>query len=669
MSSIETTIKALRQEIEEHNHRYYVLAQPTIDDIAFDTLMRRLEQLEQEYPEFFDPNSPTQRVGSDRTSGFVSVAHSVPMLSLSNSYDYDEVRAYWQRLETGVFPDAPCVHCELKFDGLSIAVIYIDGVLQQAITRGDGVMGDDVTRNIRTIRSIPLRLQGNNIPRRIEVRGEILLPFPEFERINNERSAAGEAPFANPRNAASGTLKLLDPLVVSQRKLDCFFYALYCDDIEVDSQAERLSLCRSWGFKVSEYSQLSSSLDDIYAYIEHWDVARKELPYATDGIVLKLDSLSLQQLLGNTNKSPRWAIAYKYQPERVRTRLLGVTYQVGRTGVVVPVAELQPILISGTVVRRATLHNADFIESLDLREEDYVFVEKGGEIIPKIVGVDTSSRFDVQRTISFPSSCPDCGTLLNRAEGEAAFYCSNSLGCPMQIKGAIEHFCGRKAADINIGSETIAALYDRGFVHSIEDLYLLTADKLMQLDGFKEKSTNNLLKSIEQSKQRPYSSILFGLGIRLVGETVAKVLCRHFTSIDQLQEASLETLTSIDAIGPKIAQSIVAFFADTRGAATIAALKEAGLTLEAPQQILSEENNCSLEGQSIVISGTFVHHSREEYGTIIERCGGKKVSSISSKTTFVLAGNDMGPSKREKALSLGIPLISEEEFLSKIGEL
>ncbi len=668
MSTIEQTIKELRTQIEEHNYRYYVLAQPTIEDTVFDALMQRLEALEKEYPEYNDPNSPTQRVGSDRSERFVSVEHTYPMLSLSNSYNYDEVRAYWQRLTDLSGISNPSVHCELKFDGLSISVIYIDGNLHQAITRGDGRVGDDVTANVRTIRSIPLRLTGEGIPHRVELRGEIVLPFSEFERINNERKLQGEEPFANPRNAASGTLKLLDTSLVSQRKLDCYFYHLYADGQLPDGQQERLALCHSWGVKVSEHNQLASSLEEVYNYIEHWDVARKSLPCATDGVVLKLNSIPDQERLGTTNKSPRWAIAYKYQPERARTLLKGVSFQVGRTGVIAPVAELEPTLLSGTVVRRATLHNADFIESLDLREGDYVFVEKGGEIIPKIIAVDIDSRSGEKNRILYPNSCPDCGAPLEQKEGEVAIYCTNLSTCPMQIKGRLEHYCSRKAADINIGSKTIAALYEKGWLKKIEDFYALRADQLMQLEGFKEKATNNLLRSIEESKVRPYAALLFALGIRLVGETVAKTLAKRFPSIDLLRAASEEELTAIDAVGPKIAHSVVSFFEDQDTLRTLAALKANGILFEEATQDFSLPSSLLLEGKSIVISGTFQHHSREEYAAIIERLGGKKSSSISSKTAFVLAGADMGPSKKKEANSLGIKLLSEDDFLNLIGE-
>ena len=662
MPGVEERIEQLRSEIEQHNYRYYVLSTPLISDVEFDRLMQQLIDLEAQYPELITPTSPTQRVGSDRNPSFVSVRHSVPMLSLSNTYNYDEVREFWHRLHSG--NGSLTLDCELKFDGLSIAVVYLNGELSQAITRGDGIEGDDVTNNIRTIRSIPLRLLGENIPPRVEVRGEILLPYDEFERINSQRLAEGKDPFANPRNAASGTLKQLDTSVVSERRLDAFFYYLLVDGLDIDSHAERLRLAKSWGIKVSDYSTQCSTLEDIYAFIDHWDTARRSLPFATDGIVLKVDSLALQQTIGFTAKGPRWAIAYKYQPERASTQLIDVSYQVGRTGIITPVANLAPILISGTVVRRATLHNADFILSLDLHQKDYVYVEKGGEIIPKIAGVDKSLRQSDALPIVFPSTCPDCGTTLIKAEGEVGYFCPNKLGCPMQIKGSIEHYAQRKAADITIGPETIDALYSRGFVKSICDLYRLTADDILSLDGIKECATGNLLGSIEQSKSRPFPAILFGLGIRYIGENVAKILTRTFNSIESLMEASQEELQTIDGIGERIAESIVSFFADERNQKIIAALKEFGVTLSNPsEEGFSEAISRPLEGKSIVISGTFSQHTRDEYTQIIEQLGGKKVSSISQKTSFILAGEDMGPSKREKALSLGIPLLSEDEFL------
>ncbi|MCI6153633.1 MAG: NAD-dependent DNA ligase LigA [Bacteroidales bacterium] len=666
MPRVEDLVEQLRRAIEQHNYQYYVLSNPTISDAEYDHLMQQLIDLEQKNPELITSTSPTQRVGSDRTPEFKSVKHSSPMLSLSNTYNYDEVRSFWYRLP--IEEPGFCLNCELKFDGLSIAVIYIDGELTQAITRGDGVEGDDVTENIRTIRSIPLRLQGENIPHRVEVRGEVLLPYKEFERINKQRIAQGDAPFANPRNAASGTLKQLDTSVVSDRRLDAFFYFLLSEEVTEDSHFKRLQLAQSWGIKTSIYTQSCHSLEEIYDFINSWDTERLNLPFATDGIVLKIDSLALQQKIGFTSKYPRWAIAYKYQPERASTQLLSVSYQVGRTGIITPVANLAPILISGTLVRRATLHNADFMTALALHSADYVYVEKGGEIIPKIIGVDQALRSSEALPITFPTECPDCGTPLVKSEGEVGYFCPNQLGCPMQIKGAIEHYTQRKAADILIGPETINALFQANLVHSIADLYALSFDDISSLDGFKERATQKLLDSIEASKKRPFSAILFGLGIRYVGENVAKILARSFGSLDALSQASSDQLQSIDEIGTKIADSVVSYFADQRNLQIVESLKNRGvnLTSETSNSVLIEKVEVlKLAGCSVVISGTFAQHSREEYASIIEQLGGKKSSSISKKTSFVLAGQDMGPSKREKALSLEIPILTEEEFLKQ----
>lgn len=666
MPRVEDLVEQLRRAIEQHNYQYYVLSNPTISDAEYDHLMQQLIDLEQKNPELITSTSPTQRVGSDRTTEFKSVKHSSPMLSLSNTYNYDEVRSFWYRLP--IEEPGFRLNCELKFDGLSIAVIYIDGELTQAITRGDGVEGDDVTENIRTIRSIPLRLQGENIPHRVEVRGEVLLPYKEFERINKQRIAQGDAPFANPRNAASGTLKQLDTSVVSDRRLDAFFYFLLSEEVTEDSHFKRLQLAQSWGIKTSIYTQSCHSLEEVYDFINSWDTERLNLPFATDGIVLKIDSLALQQKIGFTSKYPRWAIAYKYQPERASTQLLSVSYQVGRTGIITPVANLAPILISGTLVRRATLHNAAFMTALALHSADYVYVEKGGEIIPKIIGVDQALRSSEALPITFPTECPDCGTPLVKSEGEVGYFCPNQLGCPMQIKGAIEHYTQRKAADILIGPETINALFQANLVHSIADLYALSFDDISSLDGFKERATQKLLDSIEASKKRPFSAILFGLGIRYVGENVAKILARSFGSLDALSQASSDQLQSIDEIGTKIADSVVSYFADQRNLQIVESLKNRGvnLTSETSNSVLIEKVEVlKLAGCSVVISGTFAQHSREEYASIIEQLGGKKSSSISKKTSFVLAGQDMGPSKREKALSLEIPILTEEEFLKQ----
>lgn len=664
-NAIQEQIEHLRRLIEEHNYKYYVQAAPVIDDVTYDRLLEQLSALEQSHPEYIDPSSPTQRVGSDASNEFISVPHSRPMLSLSNTYNYDEVSQFWQQVSSAT--EEVSMSCELKFDGLSIAVIYIDGKLSQAITRGDGTMGDDVTANIRAIRSIPLRLRGEHIPHRVEVRGEVLMPFAVFDALNKERTVRGETPFANPRNAAAGTLKNLNPRIVYERKLDAYFYYLLVEDLPDDSHTSRLLLAQSWGIRISPYTQCCRSLDEVYRFIDYWDEERHQLPVATDGVVLKIDSLSRQEALGFTSKSPRWAIAYKYQAERASTPLLEVTYQVGRTGVVTPVANLTPILLSGSVVRRATLHNADFMSSLDLHEGDLVYVEKGGEIIPKIVGVERSLRTQEARPIVFPSVCPDCGTPLIKNEGEVAWVCPNKLGCPMQIKGVIEHFVGRKAADINIGPETIEQLYQKGLVHAIEDLYQLTREDLLTLDGFKERATQKLLESIEASKQRPFAAILFGLGIRYVGETIAKSLALRFPSIELLCAASIEELLQVDDVGSVVAQSVYAYCRDPRALYTLEALREAGVTLESATPSVQNVSSDSMPllGMRIVISGVFAHHSREEYTQLIETLGGKNTSSISAKTTFVLAGEAMGSSKKAKAEELGIPMLSEEDFLEQ----
>lgn len=667
----EEEIKRLRKEIEQHNYNYYVLATPSVGDKEFDFLLKRLEQLESEYPELIVPSSPTQRVGKDFTPGFSSFSHRKPMLSLSNTYNFDEIESFYERCLKQLGHKSFDITAELKFDGLSIAITYENGLLKQALTRGDGAMGDDVTANIRTIRSIPLRLQGDElpIPQLLEVRGEVLLPFAEFDRLNAEREKVGDPPFANPRNAASGTLKLLDTKEASHRRLDAFIYYALSNEIGEDSHFKRLELLRKYGFKVSDHSKLCRSLAEVYDFISYWEEKRQELPCATDGIVLKVDSLVLEDELGTTNKSPRWAIAFKYETEKVKSQLEKVTFQVGRTGVLTPVANFAPVLISGSMVRRATLHNADFMAALDLHEKDYLFVEKGGEIIPKVVGVDLEARVSDAIPIPFCTACPDCGTTPVRRDGEVAYYCPNSTGCPTQIKETIVHYCGRKAADINIGTETVEALYTKGLAHSIPDLYTLTSTELGQIEGFREKSINNLLRSIEASKNRPYAAILFGIGIPFVGETVAKILVSAFPSIEALKKASMEELCALEGIGEKIAEAISNFFADESKLAFVGRLKSLGVNLE-ELPMRSERDNFEeerlLEGKSIVISGTFEQHSREEYEQIVLRNGGKKASSISKKTSFVLAGNAMGPAKREKAETLGIPLVSETDFLAMI---
>ena len=670
MERIEEQIQQLRQEIEAHNYAYYVLSSPTISDYDFDQLLKQLERLEQEHPDLITPDSPTQRVGRDRTEGFTQVAHRYPMLSLANTYSYDEVREFYQRVAKDLGHEDFTIVAELKYDGLSISLLYEGGRLTRAVTRGDGLMGDDVTANVRTIRSIPLRLRGDDYPDELEVRGEILLPFEEFDRLNAERHRAGLPLFANPRNAASGTLKQLDPSIVAERHLDAFLYFVPGQTQMSDSHFERLQQCKSWGLKVSHAIKRCHSLEDIFAFLEHWDVARHDAPVATDGVVLKVDSITEQEELGYTAKTPRWAIAYKFQAEQAKTTLRSVDFQVGRTGAVTPVANLDAVALSGTIVRRASLHNADFIEALDLHLLDQVFVEKGGEIIPKIVGVAKDERPSGTLPVTFPTLCPACGSTLHRSEGEAAYYCTNAASCPPQQTARLEHFCGRKAADIRLGSETIELLFTRGLVHNIADLYRLSVEDLLTLPGFKERSATKLYESIQASKERPFRALLFGLGIRFVGETVAKTLVQRYPDIDSLGEASLEELTAIPDIGQVIAESILDYFATEANRQLLSDLKALGL----PLKRLPEEEPCpvnehvAIAGKTLVISGVFSQHSREEYKALIESLGGKVGSSISSKTSYVLAGENMGPSKLAKAQDLGIQILSEADFLALIGE-
>ena len=665
---VKSRIEALRNEIHRHNYAYYVLSNPTISDREYDLLMKDLQDLEAEYPEFITPDSPTQRVGSDRNQSFQQVAHRYPMLSLGNTYSYDDVRDWYERVSKDL--QEPFEICaELKFDGLSISLIYEYGKFVQALTRGDGTYGDDVTANVRTIRSIPLVLHGDNIPVSLEVRGEVLLPIAEFERINAERLTNGETPFANPRNAASGTLKSLDVQVVSERRLDAYLYYVPGQEQMDDSHYERLQTCHRWGLKVSQETQLCRSLDEVIAFLDKWDVARRNLPVATDGVVLKVNSISQQESLGYTAKSPRWAIAYKFAAERVQTKLISVDYQVGRTGAVTPVANLEPVPISGTIVKRATLHNADFVKALDLHLGDVVSVEKGGEIIPKIISVDVSQRDEDAEQISFPTHCPACGTELSRVEGEAAYFCPNNVACPPQQMGRVEHYCGRKAADIRIGPETIDLLFEEKLIEGIADLYTLTADRLMELPGFQRRSAEKLIESIEASRtQASFPAILFGLGIRYVGETVAKILARAYGSIEELEAQTVESLCATPEIGAVIAQSIVDFFADERNRALVNRLKSYGVRLA-----LSEDERPSvvegsaIAGKTFVVSGVFAEHSRDEYKAMIEQYGAKLSSSISKKTDYILAGDKMGPSKLAKATELGITILDEQAFLSLIN--
>ena len=667
MNSTEQQIQQLREVIEQHNYNYYVLSQPSISDFEFDTLLRELQQIETDHPEYYDSNSPTQRVGSDLQSNFKQVEHQYPMLSLSNTYSEEEVSEFYDRVKKAMNEPFKIV-CELKFDGVSISLRYINGVLAQAVTRGDSVRGDDVTANVRTIRSIPLRLKGNRIPPDFEIRGEILMPWKVFEQLNQEREQQEEQLFANPRNATSGAIKLQDPRIVASRKLDAYFYYINGNQLPAGSHFENLIQARQWGFKISDTVTLCESLDDIFTYIRHWNVERKKLPIATDGIVLKVDALRQQRNLGFTAKSPRWAIAYKFQAERALTQLLDVAYQVGRTGAVTPVANLAPVLLSGTTVKRASLHNADIIAGLDLRSNDYVYVEKGGEIIPKIVGVEKSKRQDddlFSAKIVFLTHCPECHTLLVREEGEAAYYCPNERGCPPQIVGRIEHFFTRKAMNINAGSETAGQLYESGLVKNVADLYDLTDMQLAQLERWAEKSIANFLESLEESKKVPFERVLFALGIRYVGETVAKRLARSFMSIDHIQAATAEELSEVNDIGERIAESVSRYFEDTENRLLIERLHRAGIQLSV-DPLLFEKSSDTLKGKTIVISGTFEHHSRDEYKELIELHGGKNTGSISKKTDFILAGENMGPAKLEKAEKLGVEILDEAAFLKMI---
>ncbi|GAP70322.1 DNA ligase, NAD-dependent [Bacteroidales bacterium 6E] len=658
-------IETLRKELEDHNYNYYVLSSPVISDYEFDMMMKELETLEADFPEFSDPASPTLRVGSDRNEEFVQVRHRYPMLSLSNVYSFEEMQDFDQRVRKELEAEVEYV-CELKFDGTSISLSYENGILVRAVTRGDGESGDDVTVNVRTIGSIPLRLRGNAFPENFEIRGEIVMPFSVFEELNRVREENGEPLFANPRNAASGTLKLQNSSVVASRKLDAYFYAIPGTSMKQLSHFDSLAQAREWGFKVSENMARCRNLEEVRNYLDYWNEERFRLPVATDGVVIKVNSFQQQEMLGFTAKSPRWAVAYKFKAEQAVTTLSSVTYQVGRTGAVTPVANLEPVQLAGTRVKRASLHNADIIAGLDLHLDDQVMVEKGGEIIPKIVGVDKSKRHPMALPVVFVTACPECGEPLVRSEGEAAWYCPNDTGCPPQIKGKIEHYISRKAMNIDgLGAETVELLYRNQLVHDVADLYTLKVDQLIPLERLGEKSAQRILKSLDDSKTVPFSRSLFALGIRYVGETVAKNLASAAGSIDRLMEMSETELTSINEIGERIAASIRQYFSDPRHLHLIQRLKEAGITF-------TEENSGSaqlsdkLSGLSIVISGTFNLHSRDELKQMIEMHGGKNVGSISKNTSYVLAGDNMGPSKLEKAQKLGVPIINEEEFLRLI---
>ena len=660
-------IKALREALEQHNYNYYVLSAPTISDREFDEMMKELQTLEEAHPEYADPHSPTQRVGSDLSKEFEQVAHKYPMLSLGNTYSEEDVKDFYERIARDLNEPFEIV-AELKYDGTSISLTYENGRLVRAVTRGDGTRGDDVTANVKTIRSVPLKLMGDGYPAEFEIRGEILLPWAEFDRLNKEREEQEEPLFANPRNAASGTLKQLNPAVVAARKLDAYFYYLLGAKLPAETHFDNLEAARSWGFKIPDVIRVCNSLQDIYDYIAYWDAERKNLPVATDGIVLKVNSLRQQLNLGFTAKSPRWAIAYKFQAERAVTRLNSVSFQVGRTGTVTPVANLEPVLLAGTTVKRASLHNADIIEGLDLHLGDSVYVEKGGEIIPKIVGVDVEARgFLTGDKVRFIRSCPECGTPLVRPEGEAAHYCPNEAGCPPQIKGKIEHFVTRRAMNINMGPETVEDLYEAGYVKNTADIYTLEISDLLRLERWAEKSARNLMTSLEESKQVPFERVLYGLGIRFVGEAVAKRLVSVFHSMEQLEQASFEDLIAVDEIGERIAQSIIAYFADDRNRTLVNRLKEYGLQMSVSEKVLANRSE-KLKGLSIVISGTFAKHSRDEYKAMIEQHGGKNSGSVSGKTDYILAGENMGPAKLEKAAKLGVKVIGEEEFLNMIAE-
>ena len=655
-------ILQLRKLLHLYNYQYYVLNQPSVSDRDFDGLMHELQDLEAQHPELFDKNSPSQRVGSDLTTGFTQVVHKYPMLSLANTYNEQDVAGWYESVRKDLAGEPFEVCCELKYDGLSISLTYVDGQLVRGVTRGDGVQGDDVTANVRTIRAIPLVLPGTGYPKEFEIRGEILMPWQVFERLNAEREAAEEPLFANPRNAASGTLKSLDPQLVANRQLDAYLYSLLGEDLPTEKHYENLQEAHKWGFKISEGMRKASTLQEIYDFINRWDEARHQLPVATDGIVLKVNSLRQQRALGFTAKSPRWAIAYKFKAERVCTRLDEVTYQVGRTGAVTPVANMQPVQLAGTTVKRATLNNEDFIRSFDLHLGDYVYVEKGGEIIPKIVGVDVSRRTPDLQPIHFITHCPECGTSLVRYEGEAAYYCPNDAGCPPQIKGRIEHFIARKAMNIDsIGPETVDDYFRRGLIRNIADLYTIDVQQING-DGSREKSARKIVNSIRASVEVPFERVLFALGIRFVGETSAKLLARHFKTLDALMVASIADLMEVEGVGEVIAESVIRYFHNEENLQIIERLRSYGLKMSLNAEQLQGSTD-KLAGKSIVISGVFERHSRDEYKALIELNGGKNVGSISSKTSFILAGANMGPSKLQKAEKLGIALVDEETFL------
>ena len=658
-------INRLRQELNRHNHLYYVLAKPEISDFEYDSMLKDLEALEKKFPQFTDESSPTSRVGSDISEGFKQVEHKYPMLSLANTYSFEELNEFHQRVGKVLSKKWEYV-CELKYDGTAIGLTYRNGKLFRAVTRGDGTKGDDVTNNVRTIRSIPLELSGPDYPDEFEIRGEIFMPRAVFEEINRQRINDGETSFANPRNAAAGTLKLLDSRIVAKRKLDCLLYFMLGEKLPFDNHYQNLRKAATWGFKIPESVKLCSTLDEVNEFISFWDKNRETLPYDTDGVVVKVNSYQQQNLLGYTAKTPRWAIAYKYKAEQVSTKLLSIDYQVGRTGAITPVANLEPVQLAGTVVKRASLHNADQIALLDLHVGDTVLVEKGGEIIPKIVGVDTSNRTAEGKPVEYIKHCPECGTELVRPEGEAKHYCPNETGCPPQIKGKIIHFIGRKAMDIDgLGEETVELLFTKGLIRNIADLYELKYEQLISLERFAEKSTRNALESIEKSKQVPFYRVLFGLGIRYVGETTARKLASHFRLLDSLKNATFDELVEVDEVGERIARSIIAFFADSRNSEVVERLKNYGVKLQEDENVSALVSQ-KLSGESVVVSGSFSRVSRDELKELVIKNGGKVLSAVSSNTTLIVAGENMGPSKLEKAKKLGVRIISEDEFLSII---
>lgn len=658
----------LREQLHEHNYKYYVLNQPDISDQDFDFLMHELQDLEAKHPELYDANSPTQRVGSDLNQNFTQVAHKYPMLSLANTYNEQDVADWYESVSRGLAGEPFEVCCEMKYDGLSISLTYVDGKLVSGVTRGDGVHGDDVTANVKTIRCIPLVLkEGTGYPKEFEIRGEILMPWKVFEQLNAEREAAEEPLFANPRNAASGTLKSQNSKLVASRRLDAYLYYLLGDNLPAEGHYENLQAAAHWGFKISQGMKKVGSLEEIYEFINYWDTERKNLPVATDGIVLKVNSLRQQRALGYTAKSPRWAIAYKFKAERACTRLNEVTYQVGRTGAVTPVANMDPVQLAGTIVKRATLNNEDFIRSFDLHIGDYVYVEKGGEIIPKIVGVAVEKRQQDAVPVEFIKTCPECGTPLVRYEGEAAHYCPNDTGCPPQIKGRIEHFIARRAMNIDsLGPETVDEYYRRGLIHNIADLYKIQVQDINGT-GNRERSAQKIVNGIEASKKVPFERVVFALGIRFVGETSARLLARRFKTMDALQAATMQQLMDIDGVGEVIAKSVITYFANPVNQEIVARLRSYSLQMQLSEEQI-EGTSDKLSGKSIVISGVFTKHSRDEYKALIEKNGGKNVGSISGKTSFILAGDNMGPSKLQKAEKLGVPLVDEATFLEMIGE-